>query len=194
MAGGQRYTTPTANYLCAQLAAERFQVIHDHAPVKGQGQRIYIWFGTVFAERKNPQILARLDIAVLDRATGQALALFEIEDSSSHPKILLSDVLATLLGSGVAITGEANVGIDAWTHFVVFVKATSNKYQTGYQERIAFLNEQVQSIQAALSTPNAVMKAKLDSFTDENELRAKVVAYVQQAVDAFALSRGSSYG
>jgi hypothetical protein len=175
-------TTIAARDLTTQLAAQELDVLYGHGVVgvdpPAQLGKLKAWYGSEYASHV---ILADLDIAVVSRALKQAYALIEIEETTCKPKVVLGDVMATLLGGNVTFRGKCPLGVGTWTTLIVLAKAKTS----AQQERITFLAEQVSRIKARLEAPNAAIgRIVIDSFHDEGSLVSQLRMHVLAALDA----------
>ena len=154
-----------------------YDVLFDHGdkeidPPDKVG-RIVSWFGS---EYKRDARLAFLDIAVVSRDSGKVFALIEIEESTSKPKVLLGDVLATLLGDKITFQGKRDLKVGRWTKLIAI--AHTNK-----TAQIAFLRDQVNQLRPLLSTSNAsIGQIVIDTFDNEPELETKLTQAVEHAL------------
>ena len=173
-------TASVAIFLSQELSPKGFDVLFDHAP-KGTVPpetlgKIVSWFGREYNSNTR---LGFLDIAVVSSHTQKALALVEIEETTDKPKVLLGDILATLLGSGIKFQGNRNLRIGPWTTLVVMARSR----WPSHQARISFLLEQAEEIKSKLSTPNAsIGQIVIDLFRDEKDLLDKLPRQIEKAV------------
>ena len=185
MADGER-TARTARLLAKKLDPRGIDVLFDHGkkgvdPPEKLGQ-IVSWFGP---EYKAPARLAFLDMAIVSRASGKALALLEIEESAATPKVLLGDVLATLLGSAVTFQGQHDLRVGEWTTLIVLAQSKTHRAQ------VDFLRDKLDQIRSSLTTPNAsIGRLIVDLFQDEGALQAKVAQLVDEAIARAEESQG----
>lgn len=175
-------TATMAHALARQYEPQGFVVLHDHrqpgADPTGKLGKPKSWFGEDLAAAA---ILADLDIVIAHQSTGRALALIEIEETTNKPKVLLGDVLATLLGDHISFQHTA-LHVGPWTSLIVLARST----HPTHQKRIEFLEERANHLKSALDTPNArVGKVVLRGFKDEPEL-AKTLTYLMETIIAQA--------
>jgi len=122
-----------------------------------------------------------LDIAVVLRETGKALVLVEIEESTDTPKVLLGDVLATLLGDRITFREGRNLEVGEWTALIVLARSKGGSHQ----KRADFLENRIAQLKPFLSTPNASIGGiVVDLFKDERELESKLITQVERALAA----------
>lgn len=175
-------TTKAARILRRELAPHGFDVLYGHGqagidPAQNLG-KLRSWFGS---EYKTTTMLADLDIAVVVRATSQMIALIEIEETTTKPKVLLGDALATLLGSHITFQGNRELLVGPWTTLIVLAHGAMPLNQS----RIAFLEHQVNQIKDHLTTPNAnIRRVIVVGFENEMELEQTLSALIQEAVIA----------
>ena len=156
------------------------EVWYDHghsAPgVPGAVGKLKAWFGPKYAQGG---ILADMDIAVVERDSGRARALIEIEETSSKPKLLLGDVLATLLGHAVMFQGKRSLLVGTYTTLIVLAKGGGS----AQDQRLSYLQGQINQLKASLDTPNAAIgQVVLDLFQDEPDLNKKLREQIASAL------------
>jgi len=171
MAGGQIFTAPTAVCLTEHYRHADRQVFYDHG---GDGaQRLYIWFGATYPQPRAAQHLAWVDIVVAEPTSRKVYQIIEIEDSSARPKTVLADLMAVLLGDGLAFGGHTDWQIGPWTTFSVCVYAKADTAPT----RLAYLHQQVTQLQPCLQTRNAALgRIVLATFQTQTELIRQLTA------------------
>ena len=174
-------TTQIAHSLHQELDNQGFDVLHDHRqkeinqPAKLGKPRS--WFGSTLNSKT---LLADLDIAIVFRQDKKIYALIEVEETTSKPKVILGDILATLLGSGIAFQGKLDLQVGDWTTLVVMVSDAHNLHK----ERLAFLSEQAAVLKEKLTTPNAsIGRIIVDSFSSEKQLENKIRQHILHAVN-----------
>ena len=175
-----RLTASVAIQLSQELSSKGFDVLFDHAskgtvPPETLG-KIASWFGP---EYNSITRLGFLDIAVVSRHAQKALALVEIEETTDKPKVLLGDILATLLGGGIKFQGNRHLQIGSWTTLIVMGRSR----WPSHQARISFLLEQAEELKNKLATPNAsIGQIVIDLFRDEKDLLDKLPRQVEKAL------------
>ena len=180
MANGE-LTARMARKLSQNLEARRFDILFDHGdsttdPPDKLGE-IVSWFGH---KLKLDARLALLDIAVVSRVSDKALALIEIEESSATPKVLLGDVLATLLGDRVTFQHNRDLKVGQWTTLIVLAHADKRGSK---KSLVAFLDNQLNRLKDSLPTLNAsIGRIIMDTFKDASELDAKLTQAVEEAL------------
>ncbi len=173
-------TTAIAQALHVELASQKLEVLYGHGQMgiepAGSLGKLRSWFGE---EYKRGALLADLDIAIVLQGTDRVLALIEIEETSNNPKLLIGDVMATLLGDQLTFRDKRHLLVGPWTTLIIVAHIRHTEGHT----RIAFLERQVNQIKATLSTPNATIgRVVMDSFQHEDELGSKLRMHVQTAV------------
>ena len=165
MTGGQIFTAPTAAFLAEHYRHADRQVFYDHGG--DDAQRLYAWFGAAYVQPNPAQHLAWVDIVVADPTSRTVYQIVEIEDSSARPKTILADLMAVLLGDGLAFGGHVDWQIGAWMTFFVCVYAKAGTAPT----RLAYLHQQVTQLQPCLQTRNAAIgRIVLATFQNQTEL------------------------
>jgi hypothetical protein len=178
-------TRTAARILLPELALRGLDVLYDHGQTgidpAGSLGKLRSWFSQEF---RRATILADLDIAVVLRGTNQPIALIEIEETSSKPKLLLGDVMATLFGDHITFQRTKHLAIGPWTTLIVLAYSTTLTDHT----RIAFLEKEVKLFKAQLTTPNAAVgQIVMDCFQSELELVQKLRWHVETAMISSAI-------
>jgi len=173
-------TSQVAHLLHEEFNPKGFDVLHDHRQTEVDSPdmlgKLRSWFGP---DRKNGTGLADLDIAIVSHDEKEIYALVEVEETTDTPKVILGDVLAILLGSGIVFLGEGNLKVGNWTTLIVMV---SDKNQT-HCARLAFLADQINILKKNLTTPNAsIGLIIIDSFTNQEDLEKKLRDHILAAV------------
>ncbi len=172
-------TAKMAHALARQYEPQGFVVLHDHrqpgADPTGKLGKPKSWFGADFAAAA---ILADLDIVIADQHTGCALALIEIEETTDKPKVLLGDVLATLLGDHITFHGQ-QLQVGSWTSLIVLAHCTN----PAHRDRIKYLETQVNHLKSALRTPNAkIGKVVIRGYQDKQDLEETLKTLIQTSI------------
>jgi len=176
-------TAHVARALARELSDRDVDVLFDHGeqsvdPSECLGQ-IASWFGTDY--RANAQ-LAFLDIAVVQRDGDKVMALIEIEESTSTPKVLLGDLFATLLGDHVAFQGKRRLKVGEETRLIVLVQASGEQKR----QQIATLADRVHNVPPALRSGNsAIGHLLIETFVDETKLERKVKRLIREVLDRY---------
>jgi hypothetical protein len=141
-------TEKIARFLQEKLSQEefnqqKFEVFYDHGhkkenPLDHIG-KLRSWFNGSNPTYKT--LLADLDIAIVLHHDDekQICVLIEIEETTDKPKVILGNVLATLLGKGIIFRTNTHLELGKYTTFIIMV---SDKNQS-HEERLNFLNEQI---------------------------------------------------
>ncbi len=173
MASGQKFTVPAAMYLDSHYRNSPLRVFYDHGC--DLSQRSYSWFGTTYSAPYTAQHLSWIDIIVAEPKSGKVHKIIEIEDSTAKPKTIMGDVLAVLLGDGLAFAGRSDWQIGEWTSLIVLAYANTSAAQAKYQARFDHVQRQTSSVLACLKTRNATIgRIVLETFKDINELQSKL--------------------
>lgn len=172
-------TSRIARLLQQELGQQGYDVLHDHGQLgidpKDKLGKIKSWYGLTY---NSNAILADLDIAVVGQDS-KVFALVEIEETTDKPKVILGDVLATLLGHNITFQGKRNLLVGEWTTLVIM----AHSVQHSHQDRLSYLEGQVNRIRSGLSTPNAVIgRIVVDTFDSESQLEHKLRNHIQQAL------------
>ena len=181
MANGE-LTAQIAYSLQHEFKHVEIDVLHDHrkkdADLPGKLGKLRSWFGTEF---KSEALLADVDIAIVSKKDKKIYALIEIEETTDKPKVILGDVLAILLGSGIAFKGNHELLVGKWTTLIVIGYDVHNLHL----ERLAFFTKQVNDLKEQLYTPNtSIGQIILDYFSDNIGLENKVKQHVRNALGA----------
>jgi hypothetical protein len=169
-------TTKVAEELYEEFMLQGLHLIHDHRQAgtdKSTLGKIRPW--THSTDQKK-MILADLDVAVLEN--DQVFALAEIEEHNCKPKVIMGDVMATLLGSHVRILGK-DYDISDGTHLIILTHI-SRPIQ---QPRIEFLENQANLLKGKIDTPIArkIGSVVIRGFQDEYDLKEKLKDLIQAA-------------
>lgn len=181
-------TTSVARVLQQEFDLKGFDVLHAHGqkgidPPDKLG-KLRSWFGSTF---KSDAALADLDIAVVARDTGKVYMLIEIEETTDKPKVILGDILATLLGHSITFQGKRNLHVGNWTTFVIVARTT----RRSHLRRLPYLEQQANQLRTRLATPNAsIGRIILDTFRDEAELAYKLRQHIGEVTKGTQNSMG----
>jgi len=168
-------TAEVARNLTEYLEPHGFDVLYDHGEISDDSVslvgRIASWFGT---EYKSGALLAFLDIAIVSKDTGEVVALIEIEETTDKPKVLLGDVLATLLGDRITFQGKHDLKVGSWTTLLVFAKIGKKQHDI----RFTFLEDKLNQLKSFLSTNNAIIdRIVIRTFENEGKLRTELLKF-----------------
>jgi hypothetical protein len=180
-----------ARSLQPEFSQQGFDILHAHGQPGVDSPlllgRICSWFGDAY---QAGTILAHLDMAVVSHEAfvshtqERAYALVVIEETSCKPRVILGDVVATLLGKGIKFQGKRDLQVGKWTTLIVLAH---DARQAG-TERIPFLAGQSKYLRENLLTPNASLgRVVIDMFVDDRELEEKL----RQAITAALHARGA---
>ena len=94
--------------------------------------------------------------------------------------MILGDVIATLIGNGIAFKGKHDYKVGDWTTFLVMVYVTHQSQS----DRLDYLSEQINIIKRNLTTPNAsIGRIIIDTFSDNVQLEDKVRQHMTEAIN-----------
>jgi hypothetical protein len=180
-------TMQSARALQQEYSQQGFDILHDH------GQRgidsplllgkICAWFGETY---QSETILADLDMAVVSHSAAvshteeRVYALIEIEETSNKAKVVLGDILTTLLGKGIRFQGKRDLQVGRWTTLIVM----AHDRKPSQPNRIPYLNEQGRYLRENLLTPNASIGVVIiDTFSDDQQLLDKLRQHINDAIN-----------
>ena len=174
-------TMQAARVFQQEFSKQGFDILHAH------GQRgidsplrlgkIRSWFGDTY---KSETILADLDMAIVSHDKDKVCALIEIEETTCKPKVILGDVLTTLLGKGIRFQGIRDLQVGRWTTLIVLAHDT----RQFSHNRIPYLAEQSKYLRENLLTPNATIgRVVIDTFLDYNQLEDKLRKCIIDAIN-----------
>jgi hypothetical protein len=175
-----KVTSQLAGVLHEWLSPQGYEVLHDHRQDENDPEdrlgKLRSWYGPDYNFNA---ILTDLDMAVVARGGNKVFVLVEIEETTDKPKVILGDVLATLLGRGIKFQGKRELEVGEWTTLVVMARSSHQSNP----DRVRHLSEQLQQIKSGLSTPNAVIgRIVVDTFDAESQLECKLKEQIQQAL------------
>jgi hypothetical protein len=142
-------------------------ILHDHGQKETDPGKIYSYLKD--DENKKPKrdnILGDLDIAVIyDK--NKVHALIEIEETTAKPKVILSDILAILLGNAISSLGK-DYAVDEQTVLIVMVHDVTQSHC----KTIAHLAKQINLMKKNLTTINASLgRIMIEPFKDYEQLK-----------------------
>ncbi len=173
VANGHKFTVPAARYLIERCHGSSWQVFYDHGG--DSSQRIYSWFGQVYTAPKADKHLAWIDIVVAEPTSGKVYQIMEIEDSIVQPKTIMGDLMAVLLGDGLATAGRSDWQVGSWTTLTVFSYVKTSTAEARFHARLAHLQGQIANLRTSMGTRNAAIgHIVLDTFKDHEELVRKL--------------------
>jgi hypothetical protein len=175
-------TMQMARVFHQEFNGQGFDILHDHgergidSPLRLG--KIRSWFGDTY---RSGTILADLDMAVVSNDSDRVYALIEIEETTYKPKVILGDVIATLVGNGIKFQSRRDLQIGKWTTLIVMVHDASQSHL----DRIPYLAKQSNYLRENLLTPNASMgRIIIDTFIDltqlEEKLRQNIIAAINR--------------
>lgn len=175
-----RLTAKTARYLSQFIEKDGYNVLFDHGdpsedPIDHVGE-ISSWFGEKLTASSQ---LALLDIAIVETETSQAVALFEIEETSSTPKIILGDAFGTLLGDHITFQAKRPLVVGEFTTLIILLKQPKGDQS----EKIDYLQTQLRQLSKYINTGNArVGRLYIDTFSNELELMHKAKYFISESL------------
>ncbi len=175
-----KLTAWVARTLDQKFGSKGFDVLHDHRTMENDRPdklgKIRSWFGSTY---NVDSILADLDIAVICKANNKVYALVEIEETTDKPKVILGDILATIIGKHITFQGKRDLEIGNWTMLIVL----SHCSQSSHLDRTRFLEGQSNKLKTSLTTHNAsINKIIVDEFRDRAELQKKIEKHIADAI------------
>ena len=185
-------TAQVAHLLQQEFNQQEFDVLHDHGQKEIDSSdklgKLRSWFGSAL---KSETVLADLDIAIVSRHDKKIYALIEIEETTDKPKVILGDILATLLGNGIAFQGKLDLQVGEWTTLFVMVY----DIHQSHLNRLAFLAEQTGLLKRNLTTPNATIgRIIIDTFSDKEQLECKLWQHINEVVNHRGYSEWNDNG
>lgn len=180
-------TMQAARVLQQEFSPAGFDILHDHGE-KGIDSplllgKIRAWFGDTYTSQT---ILADLDMAVVSHAAAvshdqeRVYALIEIEETTSRPKTILGDVLATLLGKGIRFQDVRDLQVGRWTTLIVL----AHDKHASLLNRLPYLATQSKVLRENLLTPNATIgRIIIDTFVDYLQLEEKLRQNITDAIN-----------
>jgi hypothetical protein len=167
-----KLTATAGRQLSDRLKDQGYELLFDHGDVADkqtyQVGAIVSWFGEKYGAASQ---LAHLDIAVIDRASGQIRALIEIEETSANPKTIIGDIYATLLGDHVTFQGQRQLNIGDFTTLIVLMRTGGENKAA----QLAYLEEQARKLKEHMHTGNAAIGDLIvTGYTTQNEWMVKL--------------------
>ena len=155
-----------------------YHIVHDHPQLGRDRSRIGKPRSSIVLDDGTKAMLADLDMAVRTNDTDEVFALVEVEEKGRKPKVLLGDILATLLGSNVRFRGR-DQKLDDNIHLIVLAYSMSDA-QKG---RMDFLEKEANLLKEKLNAANAkrIGIVVMDTFRDELELESKLRGLIAAA-------------
>ena len=180
-------TMQAARVLQPEFSQQGFDILHAHGQPGLDSPlllgKIRAWNGEAY---KPETILADLDMAVVSHAAAvsheqeRVYALIVVEETSSKPKLILGDVLATLLGKGIKFQGTRDLQVGRWTTLIVLAR---DRHQVQLN-RLPYLEAQGKYLRENLLTPNAsIGRVVIDTFLDDLQLEEKLRKSITEAID-----------
>lgn len=180
-----KLTAWVARTLDQELGPKGFDVLHDHRKMEDDRPdklgKIRSWFGPEYASNA---MIADLDIAVVSKDDNKVYALVEIEETTDKPKVILGDILATLVGEHITFQRERHLNVGEWTMLLVMV----HRSKLSHKPRIEYITSQSCYLRTQLSTPNASIGTIIvDEFRDRADLQRKIEKHIADAIKVVTL-------
>lgn len=156
----------------------------------GRDESSHVRLGQIISwidlEFKPSSRLAYPDIAIVDRTSNKVILLAEVEESKAQPKLVITDLFATLLGDCVTFGPDHKevLKVGPWTTFVLLAKSTG---KASGEEQLKSLAGKLNEVRKCLTTAaNAsVGQIIIDTYRSEPELGEKLVTQTEKALAAF---------
>ena len=176
-------TAKTARYLSQNIDMDGFTTLFDHGDPStdppDQVGNISSWFGEKLILSSQ---LALLDIAIIEAETNRVVALFEIEETSSTPKVILGDAFGTLLGNNVTFKGQRSLVVGAFTTLIILVRQRKGDQR----DKIDYLQTQIESLSKHINSGNAsIGRIYIDTYLSELDLLQKAKDHVLESLALF---------
>ncbi len=180
-----KLTAGVARTLAQKLGPSGFDVLRDHGKTGVDTEdklgKIRSWFGSTY---NVDSILADLDIAVVSKDNNKVYALVEIEETTHKPKVILGDILATLVGEHITFQRERHLNVGEWTMLLVMV----HRSKLSHKPRIEYITSQSCYLRTQLATHNASIGTIIvDEFRDLAELQSKIEKHIANAIKVVTL-------
>lgn len=173
-------TAKTAHHLRQNVIPDGYTVLFDHGDLSKDSLdhvgEISSWYGENFAASSR---LALLDIGIVEAETNRAVALIEIEETNSTPKVILGDAFGTLLGDHITFQGKRSLVVGEFTTLIILLKQPKGDQR----EKIDYLQEQIRQLSKHINTGNAsIGRVNIDTYSDEADLLHKAQEQVSQSL------------
>jgi len=161
-----------------------YNVFSDHDPASGQVGKI-----VSHISEKNQQgvQLSQLDMAIVDKKSGRAVVLIEIEETNDRPKTLLGDIFGVLIGERITFH-KKELKVGKWTTLLIlgFRKAKHEKknelLEGRHAERILTIINKVEKVKPLMETGNSkIGKVMIKTFAGKDELEGLIRSVVENA-------------
>lgn len=182
-------TAKVARQLSKEYKPRGFDVFFDHGQqdidCSEKLGEIVSWFGD-HCDRSTR--LAVLDIAVVCHKTNKVVALIEIEETSGSPKVIIGDVMATLLGEHITFRGNRgsqeekeppDLKVGNWTALIVLVKDENQEPSV----RMKYLEKNLKRLKQHLPTANSLIgRFVVLPFTGISDLKIKLSTEIEKSI------------
>ena len=163
-----KLTSEAGRTLSDMLQHQGYDVLFDHGGKINEGRykvgKINGWYGNEYNASSQ---LAQLDIAVVEKESHRALALIEIEESPSVPKVIIGDIFATLLCDHIAFERQRELEVGEFTGLLVLIRAGKIRKHS----RDKYIQNQAIHLMKYMQSGNAVIgRVVLLEFESEKEL------------------------
>lgn len=158
--------------IARNLKFDGFKVYYDHDEAGENVGRIVSAISGNFGRGDE---LSRLDIAMVEEESGNAIVLVKIEETNDRPKNFLGDIFCVLLGNTVSFKGnKLNIG-----RFTTLVLAGAAKVD--HDMRNEYIQEKVK--ESRVSTLNAeIGNILIKTYKNTDELLAQFPSLLGQVV------------
>lgn len=176
-----KFDSQGLDVLCAHRGR---RVGNDESSHVRLGQ-IISWIGRDFTPSSR---LTFPDIAMVDRTSKKIVLLIEVEESKASPKLVIADLLTTLLGDRITFgrNHKEDLKIGPWTTFSLLAKSTG---RGSGRQQLKILEGRLSEVGKCLSTPNATVgRIIIETYRDESELGTILVAQTEIALREFRRS------
>jgi len=122
------------------------------------------------------------DVGVVDRASGKAVLLAEVEESKASPKLVLADFFGMLLGDCVTFgrNHEKELRVGEWTTSCVFMKSTG---RGSGDQQLQSLAVRLDEARKQLTTLNKhIGRISIQTYRSESDLCDRMSAQTGEAL------------
>lgn len=158
-------TAVTAAFLSGSLKLPGVDIFYDHGyrtidTMDSKGT-VVSWLANSYSRESK---LAELDMAAVEAGSGQAVALIEIEETDSTPKVILADAFGALLGDHITFRGEREFIVGPHTIVIILVRGAEEENT----ERLRYLEARIESLKQHTESLNrSIGRVVVDSYLDE---------------------------
>lgn len=167
-------TSAAAKFLADELNESGFDVYCGHG-VKGPFTGKIV--SSLTENYKRGDELAHLDIAIVNQATYEVVALVEVEETTDKPKTLLSDLFGTLMGNFISLPNGRKPIVGAHTTLIILAKGRN------HEDRNKQICQIAMKAKSALGTGNAeIGNIVIESFATFGKLKKVLMDKVEEAI------------